>query len=430
MSRIDWSRSLAGAVCKLSPFGSHDTPEQCESTTNCSARWRCARAEGENDIFGVFHEGGSALIALDGTFDTEEECVCYMCDPGGAGCVPTDGVNGDHTDPSCSNSCVYGYVLDETGECVLTLGGSDTLEACQIQDDNQNSWKYGCFTKFANRYGVCVGIPDTGENGPREGEQYYDSIESCENPITCPDTRHISIDGSACLFPEGCNPLPGTWQMWRVGSRNSWYDTPRWASTIIPNAQIHWNPPEWGVTELPLRTVTSEYPEMMGEDGTNTDWSNIPRLWYTSVERYDPNDVPALSIAFRRLDVNTVEVVIHATTYTHTYNPDATEPADDPPKRGEGLAVFDMYAPAGKCFVMPSLDFHGEFQSAARLNMRISPMNFTGDEFVGKPCIQGEMDSSGGCACNSVGHGDSCEYTCVGDEVFSGFDSEGYPTCV
>lgn len=394
--------------------------------------------ERETDVFGVEHLAGTPLLASDGTFDTAEECMCYTCDPSGGGCVPTDGVNGLHTEPTCNEACVYGYAVNAQGECSLSLDAPDvSLDQCKVE--NQANWTYGCFTKFANRYGTCVGVPDDGDNGPRDGEWIYTSITDCETQagmLNCTESRPLADNGSACLFPEGCDPLPGTWQLWRVNTENKWDDTPNWAATIIPNAQITWNPPIFGVLDsMPYRTRTNEYPQMM-TNGNNNEWSAIERLWYSSVERYDPEDVPSLSVGFRRLDWNTIEVVIVATSYTNSYNPSATEPTSPPPGgRGSGIAVFNAYAPANECFVLPSLDFHAEFASNAYLlNMRMSPMEDL-PGYSARPCIQGEIDPvTGGCECNDIGHGESCEYTCIPgaggvDTIFTGFDEFGYPIC-
>jgi hypothetical protein len=324
---------------------------------------------------------------------------------------------------------VYGYAVNASGTCELTLDAPGvSLEECQILDQDRSSWKYACFSKFANRYGTCVGIPDGGDNGPRAGEQVYGSLQLCQSPVQCAASQPTAADGSACLFSEGCDPLPGTWQLWRVNVGDLWKDAPNWASTRVPNAQIHWDPPLLGGGGIiPTRDITHEYPQILDETGSSAAWRTLARLWYQSQEqgRWGKR---ILSVGFRRLDINTVEVVVVANTYVNPYNPDATEPRQPEPSTFEqGLAVLELYAPAGQCFVMPSLDFHIEFGSTAnRLNMRMSPMDYTGP--TASACVQGDINQLGECVCNDIGHGDACEYTCLSGS-FAGFNQDGYPVC-
>lgn len=142
------AQTLEGFGCKLSPFGTYETQETCSQDTNCSARYRCAKdvievdgVRGENDVFGTFHPLGTPLIASDGLYNTPEECQCYTCDPGGAGCVPTtDGSNGTHAESTCGNACVYGYAANSTtGICELSLDAVGVSEEqCQIQEFQKN----------------------------------------------------------------------------------------------------------------------------------------------------------------------------------------------------------------------------------------------------------------------------------------------------
>ena len=397
-SRINWGESLEGAGCKLSPFGEHDTVDECREQTNCSARWRCAKQEGEVDIFGNQVPGGSPLIATDGTFNTSAECLCYMCDPDGAGCVVTDGVNGTHSESTCGGTCEYGYSLNAQGECSLTLTAPGehamSLEECQVTDPAQSSWNYGCFSKFTCRYGMCVGIPDDGENGPRPNEVIYDSMEACTCDVQCTPLRPLADDQSGCLFSEGCNPLPGVWRSVDL-TVNGDHKTP---NTVNLAGQINWLPPTTQPPPIPEMTSMPRYPNMIGTDGTNREWIDLPRVWYKSVQQHEndpniPEGYPSLSIGFRRVDRDYVDVVIVVGQWSlHFHNYDENADPNGRPSRLPSaymtVTELQMYAPVGECFTMPSLvGFIG--QGIGERNSRqnkIWPLVESTEEFIAQPC--------------------------------------------
>jgi len=479
--------TLEGYGCELSPFGTYDTQESCSQETNCSARYRCAKdvigvdgVRGENDIFGTFHPLGEPLIASDGLFATPEECQCYTCDPSGGGCVPTtDGSNGSHSESTCGNACVYGYAANPTtGICELSLDAVGiSEEQCQIQEFQKNpaggpyGGQYGCFSNFACRYGTCVGIPNDGLDGPRDGEVVYDSMEACENSGACTATSVTVPRASACLgngvgdenclYPNtlNCDPLPGTWQYWRIA--DPWKASPTWSATITPNAHIQWKNPVVGaygnwpspdgsdILRIPSRPTRDNklYPEF-SEPG----FREQERIWYDSVQMYYTGGAatidgvtyppgyeryPNISIGFRRLDFNTVEVVILPASYTTLYNPDNDQPQVDEngaptvAVRHQGWAYMTIHAPADQCFVMPSLDFEAEFPGI--INMRLSPLNAdVSAEPLASACVFGSMGEDGNCECDSYAAGNACEFTCgthANPVLPEEFDGDGYPVC-
>jgi hypothetical protein len=474
--------TLEGFGCKLSPFGTYDTQENCSQDTNCSARYRCAKdvilvdgVRGENDVFGTFHPLGQPLIASDGVFSTPEECQCYTCDPAGGGCGPTtDGSNGTHSESTCGNACVYGYAANPaTGICELSLDAVGiSEEQCRVQEFQKNpaggpyGGQYGCFSNFACRYGACVGIPQDGLDGPRNGEVVYDSMEACENSgctatsVTVPRASVCLGSGDeSCLYPNtlNCDPLPGTWQYWRVGS---WRENPLYSATVTPNAHIQWKNPVVGayrnwpnpngtqILRIPSRPVNQNvlFPEF-----SEPAFREQERIWYDSVEMYSGPQTsidgitypagyeryPNISIGFRRLDFDTVEVVILPASFTNPYNPDDDVPrvdADGVPTvagRNQGWAYMTIHAPADQCFVMPSLDFEAEFPAV--INMRLSPLDANvSAQPLASACVFGSLNESGGCTCDSYATGEACEYTCGthGAPVLPpAVDEDGYPVC-
>jgi len=473
--------TLEGYGCELSPFGTYDTQGTCSQETNCSARYRCAKdvivvngVSGENDVFGTFHPLGEPLIASDGLFDTPEECQCYTCDPNGGGCVPTtDGTNGEHSESTCGDACVYGYAANPaTGICELSssaVGISE--EQCQIQEFQKNpgqgphGGEYGCFSNFACRYGTCVAIPDDGLDGPRNGEVVYDSLDACQNSGACTATsvtvpRASVCTGDDCLYPNtlNCDPLPGTWQLWRGAFR----ETPLYSSTVTPNAHIEWKDPVVGayinwpspdgtdLLRIPTRPTregqNNLFPEFM-EPG----FREQPRIWYDSVQMYSGPETtidgvvypagyaryPNISIGFLRLDFYTVEVVLLPATYTTPYIPNDDVPRVDDQGiptvggRNQGWAYMTIHAPADQCFVMPSLAFEAEFPGV--INMRLSPLDANvSAEPLASACVFGSLGEDGNCECDSYAAGDACEYTCGThqDPVLpTEFDEDGYPVC-
>ena len=214
---FDWDQPLNGVGCKLSPFGLYDTVEGCRDESHCNARWRCAARGGENDVFGARVDEGNPLLAADGVYNTREECKCYECDPSGGGCVPTDKTNGTHQEASCGDSCVYGYKANPANNntCELSLdedavGVSE--EECQIVQfglhpgENAHGGGYGCFNQFACRYGVCVGIPESGHGSARTGETVYESMTACTD---------AGCDADTPTVPESCDPFGGNWRIRR-----------------------------------------------------------------------------------------------------------------------------------------------------------------------------------------------------------------------
>ncbi len=92
-SRLD-TDNLTGAGCTLSPFGTHTTPGACNTTTGCTAKWRCATnvlphtdgggyfSRGERDVFGEYVQWGSPIMAADGTHASSDDFDCYGCNEG------------------------------------------------------------------------------------------------------------------------------------------------------------------------------------------------------------------------------------------------------------------------------------------------------------------------------------------------------------
>jgi hypothetical protein len=118
-------------TCILSPYGTYDTVESCNSSEICGMRWRCARYP----VDGVYEKDpvtgqdvlpGNPILAHDGTFDTAEEVKCYECvvDMGNetAECKATDGVQGTSPDDTCGGTCNYGYDCEE-GDLVWKQDG-------------------------------------------------------------------------------------------------------------------------------------------------------------------------------------------------------------------------------------------------------------------------------------------------------------------
>jgi hypothetical protein len=450
--------------------------------SNCASRWRCAKnvttvdgVKGEYDIFGEFSPVGSALIATDGLYATAEECLCYRCDPSGdaAGCIATeDGVNGPHADGTCGNSCVYGFAADvQTGLCGLTLDSGASEEECQIMEFKKNpatgphAGKYGCFSQFACRYGTCVGVPDGGVDGPRTGEVIYDSMDTCESSGQCTETsvtapRASVCIGDSCLYPDefSCNPLPGTWQLWRVSGNTVWNNTPVYSATLTPNAHINWKPPVVGVYTNwpnPNGTLMKRIPARPGKDYEMFDefgqagFADHERVWYDSEEMYvGPRTVagvvypagyemfPSISIGFRRLDPDMVEVVLLPAVFTNPYNANDDVPSTNEDGsatvdgRGQGWAVMHIFAPEGDCFTMPSIDFEAEFPAV--INMRMTPMSAPDPNILqASACVFGSLEN-GECVCEGNAVGAACEYTCgthPDHTVPVSFDGFGYPIC-
>ena len=493
-SRIDWTQPLTQTGCKLSPFGTHQDRSECLVNSNCASRWRCAKnvttvdgLGGEHDIFGVFFPVGTAIIATDGLYATAEECLCYRCDSSGSalGCVATDdGGNGTHADATCGNTCVYGFAANvETGVCGLSLDSSATEEECQIMEFNKNptsgphAGKYGCFSNFACRYGTCVGIPDGGLDGPRTGEVIYDSMDACESSGQCTEgtvtvQRASVCIGDSCLYPNefACDPLPGTWQLWRVNIGLDWRVYPRYSATVTPNAHIHWKAPVVGVYQNwpnPDGALVKRIPNRPSNDYLMFDefgqegFADHERVWYDSEEMYlgaktvqgivypaGYEMYPNISVGFRRLDSTTVEVVLLPAAYNNLYFPtqeacdadqNCTWPHDQPRLnndgsaaiggRGQGWAVMHIYAPEGDCFVMPSIDFEAEFPGV--IPMRLAPMMEPDSGVLqASACVFGTLEN-GQCVCENSGGG-ACEYTCGGHTNPTApvsYDSDGMPLC-
>jgi hypothetical protein len=119
------------STCILSPYGTYNTVDACNSSEICGMRWRCAR----HAVNGVYEKDpvtgqdvlpGNPILAHDGTFDTPEEVKCYECvvDMGNetAECKATDGVQGTSSDATCGGTCDYGYDCEE-GSLVWKPGG-------------------------------------------------------------------------------------------------------------------------------------------------------------------------------------------------------------------------------------------------------------------------------------------------------------------
>ena len=102
--------------CQLTPYGTYDTNESCTTANQCGFKWRCART-GDKDDNGDPVPLGTPVFVIDGTFNSEEECLCYTCDVDAdaetAACTPTDGEQGDHATASCDDTCNYGYECEE-----------------------------------------------------------------------------------------------------------------------------------------------------------------------------------------------------------------------------------------------------------------------------------------------------------------------------
>ena len=486
---ISVTTPLTQTGCKLSPFGSYTDRDVCLQETSCAARWRCAKSvatvdgtTGEYDVFGVFFPLGSPIIADDGFYATADECMCYTCDVSSdaLGCIATtDGANGTHADSSCDNACVYGYAADvQTGVCGLSLNALASREQCEIEEFAKNpgtgphGGSYGCFDQFACRYGTCVGIPDSGLDGPRAGEVVYDSLDACESSGQCNESS-VTVErtsvciGNSCLFPDefSCNPLPGVWQMWRVSGSTAFQVIPTYSSTLVENAQIHWKPPVVGAYRNwpnPNGATLTRIPSRPSKDAQlftefkEPGFAEIERVWYDTEEMYlakveknlDGVIYPAgyelyphMSLGFRRLTPDTVEVVLLPATYSNGNDNDTTNtdiPKVDPvtgiPQvegRWQGWAVMYIFAPEDECFVMPSVDIEAEFPAV--IPIRIAPMTVPdGSVYQASSCIFGSFDENGVCVCDSTAAGASCAYTCGGHNpptLPSSLDADGYAVC-
>lgn len=128
-------------TCILSPYGTYDTVDACNSSEICGMRWRCAR----HAVNGVYEKDpvtgqdvlpGNPILAHDGTFDTPEEVKCYECvvdmDNETAECNATDGVQGTSSDSTCGGTCNYGYDCEE-GDLVWKQNGpyGSDLTSCE-----------------------------------------------------------------------------------------------------------------------------------------------------------------------------------------------------------------------------------------------------------------------------------------------------------
>ena len=133
-------------TCILSPYGTYDTVDGCNSSEICGMRWRCARhatADGRYELDPETGEEvlpGNPIMAHDGTYNTPEEVVCYECVVDSANetatCQATDGVQGTSSDDTCGGACNYGYDCEE-GTLVWKQGGrfGPELTSCEYVCD-------------------------------------------------------------------------------------------------------------------------------------------------------------------------------------------------------------------------------------------------------------------------------------------------------
>ena len=181
MFRRRHTRIATGGGCKLSPFGTYADENTCLSdpATRCGS-YVCGA--GGIPRIAVGTEVG---VSRDGLF-------CWKCN-GTAGPDSTCEMVADGTttggqydsEDSCETNatamCGWGY-KQNSGVCELSNAVRGTsFDSCFVGTDTSN-WKYGCFDKFARRGGKCVGIPSTGDNGPRNFESVYPSLTVCEIP--------------------------------------------------------------------------------------------------------------------------------------------------------------------------------------------------------------------------------------------------------
>jgi hypothetical protein len=268
-----------------------------------------------------------------------------------------------------------------------------------------------------------------------------------ESPLSCPQGIPTNTTNTQCLCPpnlagtecaqETCDPLPGTWQMFRVGV-GEWGDFPGlWTSTLEPHAHINWNTPVTEVRDLPLVQHTGDEGSLYSAYTENEEWRNLPRLWYTSVEQYLNTEgspmYPHIAVGFRRLDENNVEVVLLPATYSNIrYNPDDPNPITPiPGGRRQGIAVLQVHSPAGQCFVMPPLDFEAEFHTSTLvdiLNMRLSPLDLGEAETV-NTCVFGTFDNSGNCGCENNASGKYCQFSARYNCPNAPLDENDRPIC-
>ena len=266
--------------------------------------------------------------------------------------------------------------------------------------------------------------------------------------------------GDSCLFPDefACDPLPGTWQLWRVSGSDAFYADPTYSATITPNAHITWKPPVVGVYQNwpnPDGVLVSRIPPRPGRGNLLFDafsqegFAAHERVWYDSNEMYiGPKTLngivypagydmyPSISLGFRRMDATVVEVVILPAVYTNTYDATKDTPMikeDGSPSvggRGQGWAVMYLFAPEGECFTMPSIDFEAEFPGL--IPMRLAPMSAPDSAvFQASACVFGTLQDDV-CVCDEYAGGPSCEYTCGGHVTPSAplsFDAAGYAVC-
>lgn len=126
--------------CVLSPYGSYLSQGNCEDATTCANTWRCARHLDENGNPEVDPETGvpvlpgSPIFVSDGQFASADQCMCYVCNvdeaTNTATCSPTDGVQGEHADSACGDTCNYGWACDQ-GVLNWRQGGTHGPELTQ-----------------------------------------------------------------------------------------------------------------------------------------------------------------------------------------------------------------------------------------------------------------------------------------------------------
>ena len=107
--------------CILSPYGTHDSQEQCTVDNQCGYKYGCSAS-------------GVPEKRADGVYDTPEECKCWSCTV--AGCeVTADGTGGYGSQTDCTASCRSGYTCTASGPVLEVNGTYEFADDCKYVCD-------------------------------------------------------------------------------------------------------------------------------------------------------------------------------------------------------------------------------------------------------------------------------------------------------
>ena len=204
MFRRRHNRIDTGGGCKLSPFGTYANLNECLSDPDTS----CGSFVCDDDGSPRPAENNEAGVSWG-------DLLCWKCNgnpgPDSTCGTVTDGTTGGQyaSKELCERNdeamCGWGYKQDEEGgECKVSNDADvrgTSFDTCFV-GTNPNTWKYGCFDKFARRGGKCVGIPSTGDDGPRNSESVYPSLEVCETPGRASQWTPASITVDSTRFTK------------------------------------------------------------------------------------------------------------------------------------------------------------------------------------------------------------------------------------